>query len=168
MKQLTFLIIALFLIVGCKNSETEIAEQGTEKKITLDEKTGTDFDEDLAKALGADQYGMKKYVMAFLKKGPNRDLDSTAAAELQRAHMDNIGRLAADNKLVVAGPFSDDGDIRGIYIFDVESIEDAKVLTESDPAIKAGSLVMELHPWYGSAALMKVNEIHNTLSKDPI
>jgi uncharacterized protein YciI len=168
MKQLTFSIIALFLIVGCKKSETETPEQGTEKKITLNENTGNEFEADLAEALGADEYGMKSYVMAFLKKGPNRDLDATAEAELQQAHLDNITRLAKDNKLVVAGPFMDDGDIRGIYIFDVTTIEDAKILTESDPAIKAGSLVMELHPWYGSAALMKVNEIHNKVAKKGI
>lgn len=168
MKQLAFSIIALFVIIGCKNNETETSEQGTEKKITINENTGNEFEEDLAKALGADEYGMKSYVMAFLKKGPNRDLDTTAAAELQRAHLDNISRLAKDNKLVIAGPFIDDGDIRGIYIFDVETIEDAKILTESDPAIKAGSLVMELHPWYGSAALMKMNEIHNKVAKKGI
>lgn len=168
MKQFVFFIITLFFFFGCKKSETKVAEQGTEKKITLNENTGNGFEDDLAKALGADEYGMKTYVMAFLKKGPNRNLDSTAAAELQRAHLDNINRLAKDNKLVIAGPFMDHGDIRGIYIFDVESIEDAKILTESDPAIKAGSLIMELHQWYGSAALMKVNEIHGKISKKEI
>jgi hypothetical protein len=58
----------------------------------------------------------------------------------------------------------DDSDIRGIYIFDVTSIEEAQKLTATDPAIKAGSLIMELRPWYGSAALMKVNEIHETIA----
>ena len=117
----------------------------------------------LAAAIGADDYGMKQYVMAFLKKGPNRDRTPEEAAKLQKAHMDNIGRLATEGKLVLAGPFMDDGDIRGIYIFNVTTIEEAKKLTETDPAIQAGSLVMDLHPWYGSAALMKVNEIHSTL-----
>ncbi|GGQ07080.1 YciI family protein [Shewanella litoralis] len=65
----------------------------------------------------------------------------------------------------MAGPFLTDGELRGIYIFDVETIEQAQQLTATDPAIKAGSLVMELVPWYGSAALMEVNAIHNTLAK---
>lgn len=117
----------------------------------------------LAKALGADDYGMKQYVMAFLKAGPNRDRTPEEAAKLQKAHLDNIGRMAAEGTLVLAGPFLDDGEIRGIYIFNVKTIEEAKALTETDPAIQAGSLVMELHPWYGSAALMKVNEIHGML-----
>jgi uncharacterized protein YciI len=117
----------------------------------------------LAKQLGADEYGMKQYVMAFLKSGPNRSQSKEEAARLQKAHLDNIGRMAKEGKLVVAGPFMDNGDVRGIYIFNVTSLEEAKTLTETDPAIQAGSLTMELRPWYGSAALMKVVEIHNSL-----
>jgi uncharacterized protein YciI len=109
---------------------------------------------------------MKTYVMAFLKKGSNRDLDSTKRAELQKAHLKNISRLAEEGKLVLAGPFYGDGEIRGIYIFDVESIEEARVLTETDPAIKAGSLEMELLKWYGTAALLEVNEISKSLAKE--
>jgi uncharacterized protein YciI len=76
----------------------------------------------------------------------------------------NIEHLAKKGKLVLAGPFLDGGEIKGIYIFNVQSIEEARELTKTDPAIKAGRLVMELHPWYGSAALKKVNEIHEKLS----
>lgn len=47
----------------------------------------------------------------------------------------------------------------------VETVEEAEALTNTDPAIKAGSLVMELLPWYGSAALMKVNDIHGQIAK---
>ncbi|MFZ1288865.1 MAG: YciI family protein [Melioribacteraceae bacterium] len=126
------------------------------------------YDSLKAKKYGADDYGMKKYVMAFLKRGPNRSLDSAKAAELQMAHLQNIFRLADEGKLVLAGPFFSDGDLRGIYVFDVNTIEDAKKLTETDPAIQQGSLVMELIPWYGSAALMEVNEISKTLTKKSI
>lgn len=117
----------------------------------------------LAIELGADDYGMKQYVMAFLKKGPNRDRTPDEAAKLQKAHMENIGRMAEEGKLVLAGPFLDEGELRGIYIFNVATVEEAQELTATDPAVKAGSLVMELHPWYGSAGLMKVNEVHNSL-----
>jgi uncharacterized protein YciI len=117
----------------------------------------------LAKKLGADEYGMKKYVIAFLKRGPNRLTDSVAAMKLQMAHLRNIGRLAAEGKLIVAGPFLDDQDIRGIFIFNVETVEEAKKLTETDPAIQAGSLIMELHPFYCSAGLMEVVPIHKTI-----
>ncbi len=128
----------------------------------------TSYDSLLAKKLGADDYGMKAYVMAFLKTGPNRDLDSAATAKLQEAHLKNIFRMADEGKLLIAGPFMDDTDIRGIYIFDVRSVEEAKKLTESDPAIKAGSLVMELHPWYGSAALPLLAPLHKKVQKNAI
>jgi uncharacterized protein YciI len=126
------------------------------------------YDSIAAKNYGADAYGMKKYVMAFLRKGPNRGLDSIQASELQKAHLENIVRLAEEEKLVLAGPFIGPGDIRGIYIFNVESIEEARMLIETDPAIKAGSLEMELKEWYGSAALVTVNDIHKTLAKKGI
>jgi uncharacterized protein YciI len=124
------------------------------------------YNAELAQELGADDYGMKMYVMAFLKQGPNRDQTPEEAAKLQKAHMDNIGRMAENGDLVVAGPFAkNDQGIQGIYIFDVKTVEEAEALTKTDPAIKAGRLKMELIPWYGSAALMQVNEVHQKLSK---
>ncbi|GLP96644.1 YciI family protein [Paraferrimonas sedimenticola] len=127
--------------------------------------SAADYDAAKAKALGADDYGMKKYVMAFLYKGPNRDRPKEEAQALQKAHMDNIGRLAEQGTLILAGPFFGDGDLRGIYVFDVASIEEAKKLTETDPAIQQGSLRMDLKEWYGSAALLEVTKIHETIAK---
>ncbi|WP_153914719.1 YciI family protein [Shewanella sp. TC10] len=127
--------------------------------------TNPQYEQQLAESLNADEYGMKRYVMAFLKRGPNRDRSEYEAAKLQHAHMENIGQLAEAGKLIVAGPFIGKGELRGIYIFNVETIAEAKALTETDPAIQAGSLVMDLLPWYGSAALMKVNDIHNKVAK---
>ncbi|MEQ8358588.1 MAG: YciI family protein [Cytophagales bacterium] len=127
-----------------------------------------EYDSVLAKELGADDYGMKKYVMAFLKKGPKRSEDKEERAKLQRAHLDNITKLADEGKLVLAGPFFGEGEIRGIYIFDVQSIQEAKELTSTDPAIRAGSLVMYLKEWYGSAALLKLKDIYPKISKKKI
>lgn len=76
--------------------------------------------------------------------------------------------MAEAGKLVLAGPFFGDGDLRGIYIFNVNSIEEAEALTNTDPAIQQGSLEMELIEWYGSAALMAVNDIHKTLGKQSV
>ena len=126
--------------------------------------SGAGYDEALAKRLGGTN-GMKKYVVAFLKAGPTRPKDSTLRAQLQAAHMKNIQRMADEGKLVVAGPFLDGTALKGIYIFNVESVEEAKKLTETDPAIQAGSLEMELHPWYGSAALQEVPTIHKSIVK---
>ena len=153
--RILFIISTLFFLCGCNKSPQTKSTVNT---------TISGFDSTLAKKLGADEYGMHQYVMAFLKAGPNRNQDSTQAVELQRAHRANINRMAKEGKLVLAGPFMDDGELRGIYIFDVKTIEEAKELTKTDPAIKAGRLVMEMHPWYGSAAVMQINEVHNKLS----
>lgn len=126
------------------------------------------YNEELATKLKADKYGMSQYVMAFLKRGPNRNQDSLTVASLQKAHLENITRMAEEGTLVLAGPFMDNGEIRGIYIFNVATVEEAKKLTDSDPAIKAGRLIMELHPWYGSSAVKEINGIHNQLTKQSI
>ncbi len=123
------------------------------------------YDPQLAAEIGADDYGMRRYVMAFLKRGPNRPESPEASAALMRAHLDNITRLAEAGSLVVAGPFLGDGEVRGIYIFNVETIEEARALTETDPAIQAGSLEMELRPWYGAAALQQLNDLYPRTTK---
>ena len=126
------------------------------------------FDPVLAEQYGADEYGMKKYVFAFLKRGPNQDLDSVQKAELQMAHLKNINRMAEEGKLVLAGPFFGNDELRGIYVFNVGSLAEAEELTGTDPSIQAGLLTMELKEWYGSAALVGVNEIHESLMKKDI
>lgn len=136
--------------------------------VSAQEYENKEYNAVLAKELNADDYGMKKYVMAFLKSGPNRSQDSITSVNLQKAHMNNIIRMADEGTLVIAGPFFGDGDIRGIYIFNVESIEEAKKLTETDPLIQSGGLIMELHLWYGSAALQQTGAIHKTIAKKEI
>ncbi len=155
----SFYFIFFFLLIGCAREEKTCSDE------TISNSENELFDQAYADHLGADEYGMRSYVMALLKSGPNRDQDSATRSALQRAHLDNIKRLAEDGKLVVAGPFLDDSEIRGIYIFAVSTLEEAEELTLTDPAVKAGSLIMELHPWYGSAALMEVNEIHKQVAK---
>lgn len=152
------LLSSLLLLFGCGDSVDKIDENITED-------VAQDYDQMLAEELGADDYGMKQYVMAFLKAGPNQSMDSTRAANLQRAHLDNIKRLAEDGKLILAGPFIGSGELRGIYVFDVRTVEEARELTKTDPAVEAGRLEMELHSWYGSAALMELNDIHSKISK---
>jgi len=53
--------------------------------------------------------------------------------------------------------------VRGIYIFNVTTLDEAAQLTQTDPAIQARSLVMELRLWYGLAALQQINELHNAI-----
>ncbi len=160
--------LALFsmLLLACsQNEKEEIVQEITEIETT---ETTDGFDSTLAAKYGADAYGMKTYVMAFLNRGPNRPKDSAQSAELMRAHLDNIGRLAKEGKLVLAGPFYGDGDLRGIYIFDTDNIDTARAYTATDPAIIYGSLEMELIKWYGSAGLMAIPEVHKKISKEEV
>jgi len=125
----------------------------------------SEYDPELARYYGTDEYGMKRYVLAFLKKGSKRAKTQAEADRLQKAHLENISRLAREGSLILAGPFLDEGDLRGIYLFDTENLDEARQLVKSDPAIQAGSLVMELKEWYGSAALMAVPQIHPMVEK---
>jgi uncharacterized protein YciI len=124
------------------------------------------YDPDLAAKLKADDIGMKKYVMAFLYSGDRvAEYSKEERAEIQKGHMANISKLADMGKLILAGPFFGTESMRGIFIFDVETKEEAEELTNTDPAVKAGVLKMELREWYGSAAVMMVPEIHAKLQK---
>ena len=124
------------------------------------------YDSALAKKLGADQRGMKNYVLVILKKGPKYDaVKGKERKQIFNGHFANIGRLAKEGSLLVAGPFDDaSGDWAGLFVFNVDSVEAAQKLTETDPTIKAGVFVGEYHKWYGSAAMMEISRIHNTLT----
>ncbi|SEA96068.1 YciI family protein [Alkalimonas amylolytica] len=126
--------------------------------------TAAGFDADLAKQLGADSYGMSRYVLVLLKAGPNRQQDPQTASELQRGHMAAINHLANEGKLVLAGPMLAGGELRGIFILNTAEPDEAQQWLQADPAIQAGRLQAELHPWYGSAALKQVNQLHQQIS----
>src|SRR5688572_329106 len=130
--------------------------------------TKNQYDSVLAKKLGADQYGMRKYVIVLLKPGPVKITDTAKRKELFEGHMKNIERLANEGKLAIAGPFLGKGPYSGIFIFSVSTVEEAKALVDTDPAVKAGVFEMEAHQWYGSAALMQVVETHEKLQKKGI
>ena len=125
------------------------------------------FDAELAKKVGADEYGMRKYVLAILKTGPkDAEVQGDARKAVFKGHFDNMNRLAAEGKLAVAGPFNDpEKKFRGLFILAVSTVEEAKALAETDPTVKAGVLVVEYVPWYGSASLMLSNEFHDKVAK---
>jgi uncharacterized protein YciI len=88
------------------------------------------------------------YYFTFLRRGPKWTPEKTPETEkLQAAHMANINAMAKTGKLVIAGPFENAGDYAGVFVFKVSSLEEAKALAESDPAVKAGRLVADVHPW---------------------
>jgi uncharacterized protein YciI len=108
------------------------------------------WSEDIYKKAATAPLKMETVYFGFLKRGPNRkdgDGETPEVKELQKAHIANINRLAETKKLVMAGPFGDDGDLRGIFVFRVGSMKEAEELAATDPMIKIDRLRMDLHPW---------------------
>ena len=126
-----------------------------------------EFDAELAKKLGADKYGMKSYVLAILKTGPkDAEIIGKERDEMFKGHMANMSKLAGEGKLAVAGPFGkNDIQFRGLFILNVTTVEEAKKLTDTDPVVKAGMMIVEFVPWYGSAALMQTSENHRKIAE---
>lgn len=94
---------------------------------------------------------IRQYWFVMLLKGPNRGQDSITAAGIQAGHMANINRLYKAGKLKVAGPFGDEGDWLGLFIFDCPTREEVEQLLITDPAVKAGRLIYDLRPWWTAA-----------------
>jgi len=123
------------------------------------------YEPELARSLGADENGMKSYVLVILKTGPNQIPAGPDRDEMFKGHFANMNRLAAEGKLAVAGPFDGADGWRGLFIFAVADIDEAKKLTATDPVIVKGEMVAEYHKYYGSAALMLVRDGHDRVSK---
>jgi uncharacterized protein YciI len=123
------------------------------------------FDAELAKTVGADDYGMRGFVLVVLKTGPTPMPAGKERDEMFKGHFANINRLAAEGKLVIAGPFDGVNGWRGLFVLAVTDIEEAKRLTQTDPVISSGEMFAEFHKYYGSAALMLVNDAHHKVAK---
>lgn len=121
------------------------------------------FDAALAAQLGADEYGMRNYVLVILKSGPTPAPKGEKRDAMFKGHLANMQRLAEAGKLAYAGPLDGVDGWRGMFIFSVSDIGEAQRLTETDPVIINGEMVAEFHQHYGSAALMLVNPTHRKL-----
>ena len=123
------------------------------------------YDEALAKSVGANDNGLRSYVLVILKssgtsvpKGPGRDA-------MFKGHFANMERLAGEGKLAYAGPLDGVDGLRGLFILAVDDIEEAKKLVATDPVIIEGEMIAEYHKHFGSAALMLVNGLHQKITK---
>ncbi len=100
---------------------------------------------------GDTTYIMQQYFMVFLYRGEEASkYDSLQRAKIQEGHLAHLNKLAEENKISIAGPFGDNTDLRGIVIFHVATLEEAKALEEEDPAVKAGVLRVEVRPWWAA------------------
>ena len=152
---------------GKENGSAYKMEKQVEKIIEKDSTiSNPNYDASLAQKLGADDYGMKGYVLVMLKTGENQTTDKAFISNSFRGHLENINRLVEQGKLIVAGPLGkNDNNYRGIFILNVTTLEEAEKLMQTDPAIKSGLLAIELYNWYGSAALPEYLEASDKIWK---
>lgn len=124
-----------------------------------------EYDKALADSLGADEYGMKSYILVILKTGPAEIENKELRDSIFKGHMETIQRLAKDGKLVVAGPLKkNDKTYRGIYILDV-TMEEVDRIMATDPAVMSKIFEYEAYGWYGSAALPLYLKMHDRIEK---
>ena len=158
------LILSAFLtlFISCDQSSKEEASEDIvevkEDTILEMEVNTKSIEEDLKKKgyqtfsynEGDTTYLMQQYYMVFLKSGPTRSQDSTEAAELQKKHMAHLERMATEGFTSLTGPMGDDGDLRGIVVFNTATQAEADSLANLDPMVKAGRLKVEIHPWWAA------------------
>jgi uncharacterized protein YciI len=125
------------------------------------------YNKALADSLGADERGMKMYVLVILKTGPRPEVTQPVRDSLMKGHFGFINRMSEKGLLVMAGPLDkNERQYRGIYVFNVPTVEQARALAKEDPSIQAGYFDVELFGFYGSAALPMHVPIHNTIQKN--
>lgn len=155
--------ICIFLtVMACKEvskeqkevSEAPIAVVEEPKKTALqlkEELTSKGFEIfDYVDEETKDTVLMQQYYIAFLKRGPNRSQNKAEADSLQALHMAHLGRMYEEGHADISGPFGDDGDIRGITIYNTPTLKMADSLANLDPMVKAGRLQIEVHPWWAA------------------
>lgn len=128
------------------------------------------FDQKLADSLGADQRGMKNYMLVILKTGPkDKEItDKSKRAEMFKGHFSNMKEMEKSGKLKMAGPFATENKLgyRGIFLLDVKTAEEAQTLIQKDPTVKNGIFEVEILPWYGSAAIPMHLKYHKKIAKE--
>ena len=149
----------LVLVLGCeqagKKDQLPIDEESIEPELSVADIKADLLEKgyeifDYVDPQTADTVIMQQYFIAFLKKGPNRSQNKKEADSLQTLHLEHLGKMYKLGFADISGPFGDDGDIRGITIYNTPTLEMADSLANLDPMVKSGRLVIEMHPWWAA------------------
>jgi uncharacterized protein YciI len=164
------IVFFLIFLIACKNEEkTKESKLIFEEKVvdSTQESTDTIKEQSIAELKASlvgegyevfdyvdektkDTVLMQQYFIAFLKRGPIRNQNEEEASRLQSEHMAHLGKMYDLGYADISGPFGDDGDIRGITIYNVPTLKMADSLANADPKVKADRLVIEVHPWWAA------------------
>jgi uncharacterized protein YciI len=169
MKQFIILIFAFATVIACKKEDktvideiatvpnTEVVDEVIEEVLEVKQSVAALKAELKAKGFETFDYIdektqdtviMQKYFMAFLKKGPIRSQNEEVDKGLQEEHLEHLSRMYDEGFADLIGPFGDDGDIRGIAVYNVPTKKMADSLANLDPMVQAGRLKVEMHPWW--------------------
>lgn len=159
MKKIIFILSLLTTVIACKEvvknsrgtTKITVKEQKQsvavlKEKLTKEGYQTFDYYDEKSK----DTVLMQQYFIAFLKRGPNRAQNKIETDSLQRLHLAHLGKMYEQGHADISGPFGDDGDIRGITIYNTPTLDMADSLANMDPMVKAGRLVIEMHPWWAT------------------
>ena len=145
-----------------------IAAHASDSAANTEASPRPNYDEALARSLGADDYGMRAYVLVILRSGPTPVPAGEERTSMFQGHFANMKRLVDEGKLVLAGPLDGVEGRRGIFVLATKDIEEARRLVATDPVIEKGEMVAEYHVYYGSAALMTIRDLHGKIAKKDI
>ena len=145
--------ISMFLAFGCTERQTsdkptEADTSIAEIKKNLEARGFKTFD--YVDEKSGDTIIMQQYFIAFLKRGPNKSRSKEEADSLQALHLAHLGKMYELGYADISGPFGDDGEIRGITIYNTPTQEMADSLAHLDPSVQMGVLSIEIHPWWAA------------------
>lgn len=159
MRQYILMFCMAAATFGCKQTQDKkplISKTGneqnnitlTEIKQKLLEKGFQTFD--YVDQNSGDTILMQQYFMVFLKRGPNRSQSKAEADSLQQLHLEHLERMYDAGYADISGPFGDDGEIRGITVYNTPTLAMADSLAHLDPMVQSGRLIIEVHPWWAA------------------
>ena len=150
-----YISISVLLFLSCGSDRKNSVPTETEQEISIakikEELNANGYQTfDYIDEQSGDTIIMQQYFIAFLKRGSNRPQSREEADSLQALHLAHLARMYELGFADISGPFGDDGDIRGITIYNTPTLEMADSLANMDPAVKFGSLIIEMHPWWAA------------------
>ncbi len=156
-----FILSAILLIASSCKEDNKVVVPDSETNVIVEKKKSTEQLKEELTSKGFEIFDyvdqetkdtvlMQQYFIAFLKRGPNRSQNKKETDSLQTQHLAHLGRMYEQGFADISGPFGDDGDIRGITIYNVPTQKMADSLANMDPMVKAGRLEIEIHPWWAA------------------